>query len=154
MAETIIGNGDRAYQYYSATNPASRNDKIETYECEPYVYSQNIISNEHPQFGLARNSWLTGAAAWHYVAATQYILGIRPEVEGLRIEPCIPSKWDGFKATRKFRGKMITIEVHNPDHICKGVRLLRIDGVESKSNLIGLGEIKPDTLVEVWLGRD
>lgn len=154
MAETVIGNGDRAYQYYSATNPASRNDKIETYECEPYVYSQNIISNEHPQFGLARNSWLTGAAAWHYVAATQYILGIRPEVEGLRIEPCIPSKWDGFKATRKFRGKMITIEVHNPDHICKGVRLLRIDGVESKSNLIGLGEIKPDTLVEVWLGRD
>ncbi|MGV8026490.1 MAG: GH36-type glycosyl hydrolase domain-containing protein [Anaerolineaceae bacterium] len=154
IAETMLGNGDRAYQYYSATNPAARNDRIEIYECEPYVYSQNIISDEHPQFGLARNSWLTGAAAWHYIAATQYILGIRPELEGLRIDPCIPSTWDGFKVTRKFRGKFIHIEVHNPDHVCKGVRLIKIDDLEVKQNFIEMEMVQQNSIVEVWLGRN
>ena len=154
IAETMLGNGDRAYQYYSATNPAARNDRIEIYECEPYVYSQNIISDEHPQFGLARNSWLTGAAAWHYLAATQYILGIRPELEGLRIDPCIPSTWDGFKITRKFRGKFIHIEVHNPDHVCKGVRLIKIDDLEVKQNFIEMEMVQQNSIVEVWLGRN
>ena len=154
IAETMLGNGDRAYQYYSATNPAVRNDRIEIYECEPYVYSQNIISDEHPQFGLARNSWLTGAAAWHYLAATQYILGIRPELEGLRVDPCIPSGWDGFKVIRKFRGNFIHIEVHNPDHVCKGVRLMKIDGLEVEQNLIEMEMVQQNSMVEVWLGRN
>lgn len=154
IAETIIGNGDRAHRYYSATNPASRNDSIEIYECEPYVYSQNIISDEHPQFGLARNSWLTGAAAWHYIAATQYILGIRPELEGLCVDPCIPSNWDGFKITRKFRGKFITINVHNPYHVCKGVHHMLVGGKELKQNLIPCGLIDEETVVEVFLGKE
>jgi len=154
IAETMLGNGDHAYQYYSATNPASQNEHIEIYECEPYVYSQNIISDEHPQFGLARNSWLTGAAAWHYLAATQYILGIRPELAGLRIDPCIPSNWDGFKVMRKFRGNSIHIEVYNPDHVCNGVRLMKIDGLEVKHNLVGMKLLQRNSMIEVWLGKN
>jgi cellobiose phosphorylase len=69
---------------------------IETYECEPYAYAQNILEDKHPQFGMACNSWLTGTASWSYIAATQWILGIRPEYEGLRIDPCISSSWSGF----------------------------------------------------------
>ena len=153
MAETILGNGDRAYQYYSATNPANRNENIESYECEPYVYPQNIISDKHPQFGLARNSWLTGGAAWHYIAATQYILGIMAEIDGLRIDPCIPSQWDGFKMTRKFRGKIYRIEVHNPDHVCKGVRRILINEKEIESNLLNHAEMDEINTVDVWLGK-
>ena len=81
IAETLLRNGDRAYQYYRQINPAARNDAIEAFECEPYVYPQNILGDEHPQFGLARNAWLTGTASWCYQAATQYILGIRPRYD-------------------------------------------------------------------------
>ncbi|HUW95508.1 MAG TPA: glycosyl transferase, partial [Anaerolineae bacterium] len=95
IAETILGNGARAFQYYKQINPATKNDVIEQYECEPYVYPENILGDEHPLFGLARNSWLTGTASWAYQAATQYILGIRPTYEGLLIDPCIPAEWDG-----------------------------------------------------------
>ena len=152
IAETIRGNGDRAHQYYSATNPASWNEKIETYECEPYVYAQNILSDEHPQFGLARNSWLTGAAAWHYVAVTQYILGIQPELDGLRIDPCIPSEWDGFTIKRKFRGKDIIIKVYNPEHVCKGIRLTKLNDIQHENNLLRNEDLSAVSYVEVWLG--
>ncbi len=121
IAETLLGNGDRAYQYYAQINPAARNEMIEVYECEPYVYAQNVLGDEHPQFGLARNSWLSGTAAWCYQAATQWILGIRPEYDGLRVDPCIPSAWNGFSVTRKFRGRLFHIIVHNPQGVCKGV---------------------------------
>jgi cellobiose phosphorylase len=154
IAETILGNGDRAYQYYCATNPALRNNLIGIYECEPYVYSQNVISDEHPQFGSARNSWLTGAAAWHYLAATQYILGIRPELNGLRIDPCIPSRWDGFHVRRKFRGKFISITVHNPDHVCKGVHHMTVGENDLTYKLIPCELIRANTVVEVFLGRE
>jgi cellobiose phosphorylase len=128
IAETILGNADRAYQYYREINPALRNDAIETYECEPYVYAQNILSDEHPQFGLARNSWLTGTASWAYQAATQHILGVRPGYCGLEIRPCIPQAWDGFRQTRRFRGSVYEISVENPDHVSHGVVSLRVDG--------------------------
>jgi len=154
IAETMLGNGERAYQYYCATNPALRNEKIDVYECEPYVYAQNVLSDEHPQFGLARNSWLTGASAWHYIAATQYILGVRPAIEGLYIDPCIPSTWDGFAITRKFREKTIHIEVHNPFHVCKGVYFLQLDGKKIDGNLLSFEEMKNDSHVEVWLGKE
>ncbi|MDK2980427.1 MAG: cellobiose phosphorylase [Chloroflexota bacterium] len=136
MAEALLGNGERAYQYYRQVNPAARNDMIEIYECEPYVYAQNILSDEHPQFGLARNSWLSGSAAWNYVAATQYILGIRPEYDGLRVDPCIPAGWDGFRVTRRFRGATYDIQVHNPTHVCKGVARMTLDGQALEGNLI------------------
>jgi cellobiose phosphorylase len=78
---------------------------------EPYVYPQNICGPLHPSFGLGRNAWLTGTAAWTYVAATQWILGIRPTYEGLRVAPVLPAAWPGFKAHREFRGTAYEINV-------------------------------------------
>jgi cellobiose phosphorylase len=128
IAEALAGHGDRAYQYYCQINPALRNERIDEFECEPYVYPQNILGDEHPQFGLGRNSWLSGTASWTYQAATQYILGIRAEYAGLRIDPCIPAAWDGFTARRTFRGATYAITVHNPHHACRGVASLIVDG--------------------------
>jgi cellobiose phosphorylase len=128
IAETLRGNGERAYMYYQQINPAAKNDQIDTYECEPYVYAQNILGDEHPQFGLARNSWLSGTASWMYQAGTQYILGIRPTYQGLCVSPCIPKTWDGFTAARRFRGAEYHITVHNTDHVNSGVRSMIVDG--------------------------
>jgi cellobiose phosphorylase len=152
IAETLLGHGDRAYQYYQQINPVGKNDMIELYEVEPYVYAQNILANEHPLFGLGRNSWLSGTASWCYQAGTQWILGVRPDYAGLRIDPCIPAAWEGFKVTRRFRGAMIHIAVHNPQHVCKGVTRLVVDGAEVPGNVIPLPEKGKDMQVEVWLG--
>ena len=128
IAETMLGNGDRAYTYYMQINPGAKNDSIEEYECEPYVYAQNILGDEHPQFGLARNSWLTGTASWAYQAATMYILGIRPTYHGLLVDPCIPSIWEGFSVQRKFRNSHYTISVTNPKHVQRGIKAITVDG--------------------------
>ena len=93
MAECLLGNGDRAYEYYRAAMPAAYNDRAEIRQCEPYVQAQTTYSTYSPRAGNARTSWLTGAAAWSYFSAAQYILGIRPESDGLRVDPCIPSAW-------------------------------------------------------------
>jgi len=152
IAETLLGHGDRAYQYYAQINPAAKNDTIEVYECEPYVYAQNILSSEHPQCGLGRNSWLSGTASWCYQAATQWILGARPEYDGLRVDPCIPMAWEGFSMYRQFRGASFDITVHNPRHVCKGVTRLVVDGKEMSGNLVPMIGDRHQHLVEVWLG--
>lgn len=128
IAEALVGRGDLAYMYYTQINPAARNDRIDEFEVEPYTYPQNILSDEHPQFGLGRNSWLTGTASWVYQAGTQYILGIRPTYTGLEVAPCIPPAWDDFAARRTFRGTAYTITVTNPHHVSTGVREMRVDG--------------------------
>lgn len=152
IAETILRNGDLAYEYYAQINPLAKNEAIEVYECEPYVYAQNILGDEHPQFGLARNSWLTGTASWCYQAATQWILGIRPEYGGLRIDPCIPSAWSGFSGARRFRGRMYRITVHNPNHSCSGVVDMKVDGKAVSGNLIPPEMPGFEHSIEVWLG--
>jgi len=127
-------------------------ETMDEFEGEPYVYPQNILGDEHPQFGLARNSWLTGTASWIYQAATQYILGIMPTYEGLQIDPCIPRNWDGFRITRVFRNALYQIEVQNPDHVCKGVKAVRVDGKEIRGNIVPIfGEGKTHR-VEVIMG--
>jgi cellobiose phosphorylase len=136
IAETMLGRGDRAFAYYAQINPAARNDEIEVFECEPYVYPQNILGDEHPQFGLARNSWLTGTASWMYQAGTRYILGIRPAYDGLVVDPCIPAAWDGFRVRQVFRGATYQITVRNPDHVCKGVTALEVDGQPLKGHRV------------------
>ncbi len=128
IAETITGNGDRAYEYYNQINPAAKNDVIDEYECEPYVYPQNILGDEHPLFGLARNSWLSGTSSWTFQAASKYIIGIRPQYDGLLIDPCIPSSWERFSVERNFRGCRYKIAVENPNHVCKGVKSISVDG--------------------------
>jgi cellobiose phosphorylase len=130
----------------------TKNDRIEEYECEPYVFPQNILGDEHPQFGLARNSWLTGTASWAYQAGTQYILGIRPTYTGLLIDPCIPKSWEGFKVSRWFRNARYQIEVHNPCHVSRGVQLIRVDGERIAGEVLpifGDGEVHR---VEVMMG--
>ena len=153
IAEAILGNGERAYEYYAQINPVTKNDIIEVYECEPYAYAQNILSDEHPQFGLGRNSWLSGTASWCYQAATQWILGIRPEYNGLRIDPCIPSTWSGFSAKRRFRGSIIRITVHNPQGICKGVVKMTLDGKDIPGNLVPMDLSADEHHLEAWLGK-
>jgi cellobiose phosphorylase len=153
IAETLLGNGKRAYEYYAQINPASKNEDIEIYECEPYVYAQNILGDEHPQFGLGRNSWLSGTASWCYQAATQWILGIRPEFDSLRIDPCIPSAWSGFSVVRRFRGHMMRILVHNPENVCKGVIKMTVDGNIVPGNLVPTDLLGEEHHIEVWLGK-
>ena len=152
MAEAVLGNGERAFEYYDQINPVAKNDKIDEFECEPYVYPQNVLSDEHPQFGLARNSWLTGTASWAYQAATQHILGIVPTYNGLRIDPCIPSCWDGFQLARRFRQAVYQIEVRNPEHVGHGVRSASVDGQSIQGNLVPILEEGQVHRVEVVLG--
>jgi cellobiose phosphorylase len=152
IAETKLGNGDRAYQYYNQINPAARNDSIDTFECEPYAYPQNILGDEHPQFGLARNSWLSGTSAWTYTAATKFILGVQPTYDGLAVDPCIPTAWNEYSVTRQFRGATYEITVKNPKHVSKGVGELRVDGRVVKGNVIPVAEAGSRVRVEVTLG--
>ena len=136
MAETMLGHGDRAYDYYRAFMPAAYNDRAEIRQSEPYVQAQTTYSTFAPRAGNTRTSWLSGAVPWAYYSATQYILGIRPELNGLRIDPCIPAAWPGFTATRQFRGKTVEIEVQNPKGVCKGVESVTLNGSPLPGNLL------------------
>lgn len=151
IAETILGRGDLAFQYYQQINPAAKNDKLDEFESEPYCYPQNILGDEHKQFGLGRNAWLSGTSSWTYQAATQYIVGVRASFNGLIVDPCIPSAWDGFKVTRKFRGATYEISVSNPDHVSKGVASMVVDGKPVDSNVAPVF-VKGIHKVEVTLG--
>ena len=111
IGETMLGNGDGAHDYYSRINPSAREAISDIHRCEPYVYAQMIAGRDAPTHGEAKNSWLTGTAAWNYYAITQWILGIRPEFDGLRIAPVIPESWKGFTVSRTFRGVTYRIVV-------------------------------------------
>jgi len=136
IAECLLGRGDRAYAYYCAAMPAAYNDRAEIRQIEPYVQGQTTYSTFSPRPGIARTAWLTGAAPWAYYSATQYVLGLRPEIDGLRIDPCVPSAWTRFAATRRFRGRTLHIEVRNPDRICRGVQTVALDGKPLPGNLV------------------
>ncbi len=151
MAECLLGHGDQAFAYYRASMPAAYNDHAEIRQCEPYVQAQTTYSTFSPRAGNTRTSWLTGAAAWAYFSATQYILGIRPELDGLRIDPCIPSTWPGFTATRRFRGRTVQIEVKNPHGVCRGVRSLTLNGEILPGNLVPADKLGEENRVEVIL---
>ena len=109
---------------------------VERFKVEPYVYCQNICGPTHPQYGLGRNAWLTGAAAWMYVAATQWILGIRPTHEGLRVAPAIPTSWPGYAAKRRFRGTLydITVRREGPGNAVS----MTVDGVDVGGDVVAL----------------
>jgi cellobiose phosphorylase len=146
-AETLIGNGDRAFEYYNQINPIAKNNVIDTYESAPYVYPQNILGDEHPQFGLARNCWLSGTASWCYQVATKEILGVKPDFKGLQINPCIPKDWIGFEVTRLFRGSTYKINIENPEGISKGVKEVYVDGQLFKNKHLPLGNNTYDVKV-------
>lgn len=154
IAEAILGNGERAYEYYAQINPIRKNQCIDEYECEPYVFAQNILADEHPQFGLARNSWLTGTAAWAWHAATHFIFGIRPTYHGLYVEPCIPSAWPGFKVRRFYRNAWYEVEVQNPAGICRGISNISVDNQALEGKVIPIFEDGRVHNVVVVLGKD
>jgi len=152
IAETMIGHGNKAYDYYLRINPSAREKLGDLHKCEPYVYAQMIAGKDAPTHGEAKNSWLTGTAAWNYVAITQWILGIRPELDGLSVDPCIPSHWREFSSVRLFRGVTYKITVKNPKGICKGVKSMSVNGRLVKERLIPAGTGSGDVNVEVVLG--
>ncbi|HDR90090.1 MAG TPA: glycosyl transferase [Bacteroidetes bacterium] len=136
IAETCTGNGNRAFDYYTRITPSYSEEISDLHRTEPYVYSQMIAGKDADRPGEAKNSWLTGTAAWCMHTITQYILGVRPEFDGLRIDPCIPDEWDGFRMTRKFRGAVYKIDVLNPGHRQKGIKEILVDGQPQTGNLI------------------
>jgi cellobiose phosphorylase len=136
IAEAMAGNGDEAHDYYSRINPSAREPIGDLHRCEPYVYAQMIAGRDAPTYGEAKNSWLTGTAAWNFYAITQWILGIRPEHDGLRIAPVIPQRWSGFQATRRFRGVTYRIQVERRG---PGNQVaLTVDGEPIEGNLVPL----------------
>ncbi len=128
IAECKLGRGNLAMKLYDALLPYNQNDMIEIRQAEPYAYCQFIMGNDHTAYGRARHPWLTGSAGWNYTAATKYILGIRPGYKELTVDPCVPSYWDEFEVTRKWRGATYNIRVKNPDGVEKGVRLVKLNG--------------------------
>ena len=136
IGETVIGRGDQAWEYYKKICPAYLEDKSELHKTEPYVYSQMIAGKDAFKPGEAKNSWLTGTASWNFYTISQYILGIQPDYDGIKIDPCIPAGWKGFKITRKFRGTTYQIEIRNPEGKSKGVKEIIIDGESQNSNLV------------------
>ncbi|MCX5750518.1 MAG: glycosyl transferase [Candidatus Saganbacteria bacterium] len=152
VAECMLGRGDRAFEYYKAILPAARNDIAEIHRTEPYVYCQMIAGRDHAKFGEGKNSWLTGSACWNFVAASQWILGIRPDYEGLMVDPCIPKGWDGFEVKRVFRGATYYITVRNPKHVSKGIKEVTVDGKKVESNVVPVFSDGGEHFVEVLMG--
>lgn len=152
IAEAMLGRGDQAFEYYKAFLPSAYNDRAELRQIEPYVYCQSTDSKFSSHYGTSRLPWLSGAATWAYYAASQYILGIRPDYDGLIIDPCIPSKWDGFSVVRKFRKAIYRIEVKNPDHVNKGIKQISVDGDIIEGNKIDVFTDGLEHLVEVTMG--
>ncbi len=154
ISETILGRGDEAFEYWRKIAPAYLEDISEIHRTEPYVYAQMIAGKDAYKPGEAKNSWLTGTAAWNFLVISQYILGIKPEFDGLLIDPCIPSSWNEYTVIRKFRQVEYTINVKNPDHICKGIQTIKLDGETVKSNRIPILEPHTKHYVEVILGNN
>ncbi len=152
IAECILGRGDIAFEYYKKIAPSTKNEIAEIHKTEPYIYSQMITGNDHPKFGAAKNSWLTGTASWTMKAATDWILGIRPDFEGLIIDPSIPKNWNKYRVVRNFRNAVYCIIVINPQHLSKGIKKIKIDNIEQESNLLPVYNDGKTHKIEVQMG--
>lgn len=150
VADAKLGHGNRAMKFYNSLCPARQNDLIEYRQSEPYSYCQFVMGKEHTAHGRARHPWLTGSAGWAYFAATRYLIGIRFGFDYMIIDPCIPSDWDGFNATRRWRGATFNITVKNPSHVEKGVKEITLNG--NKVDNIPVMESGSVNNVEVIMG--
>ena len=151
-AEAVVGRGDKAFDYYTRIAPAYTEEYSDIHRMEPYVYSQMVAGKDAKRFGEAKNSWLTGTASWNFVAISQFILGIKPEYDGLMVDPAIPVSWDGYQVTRHFRGDILKITVKNPNHVSAGVTGITVDGKEIAGNIIPVFGDGKEHEVEVILG--
>ncbi len=152
IAETVIGRGDRAFEIYRKTCPSYIEEISEIHRTEPYVYSQMVAGADAPRHGEAKNSWLTGTAAWTFFNLSQAILGVQPTLAGLRIDPCIPADFGDFRLTRLYRGATYHIDVVNPGHVQKGVVYMDVDGERVDGNVIPPVEGKKEYFVTVHMG--
>ena len=151
-AEAELGHGDRAFQVYRRTAPAFIEDISDIHRTEPYVYSQMIAGKDAPSFGEAKNSWLTGTAAWTFLSISQAILGVKPTLDGLEIDPCVPSGCKGFVVTRSYRGAEYEIHVENPNGAQYGVKSMTVDGKAFDGKLIPVQPAGAHVRVDVILG--
>ena len=151
FAETIMGHGDRAFELYKKTCPAFLEEISEIHRTEPYVYCQMVAGKDAPTFGEGKNSWLTGTAAWTFTVLTEGILGIQPDYDGLRIDPCIPHTVREFKVNRLFRNTVYHITVKNPDGVEKGIRSIRVNGQEIGTGTVPVINAR-EAEVEVLMG--
>ena len=151
-AEAVLGHGDRAFEVYRKTCPAYIEDISEIHRTEPYVYSQMVAGKDAPTFGEAKNSWLTGTAAWTFFNVSQYILGIQPTLDGLKVDPCIPHTLPGFTVTRRYRGAVYHITVDNSAAVQHGVKSVTVDGKAIEGNLLPLAAEGTDVTVQVVMG--
>ena len=151
IGETVIGHGDRAFEVYKKTCPAYIENISEIHRTEPYVYSQMVAGKDARNFGEAKNSWLTGTAAWTFVNVSQHILGIYPTLNGLSVDPCIPSDMEGFTVTRQYRGASYEIKVTNKDHAQKGIQSFLVDGKAIEGHVIPYDPAKKQYQVEIIL---
>lgn len=150
IGETVLGRGNRAWEYFRKICPSYTEANSELHKVEPYVYSQMIAGKDAARPGEAKNSWLTGTAAWNYYAITQYILGIKPDYNGLLINPCIPTDWKSYSVNRRFRGAEYQINIINPSGVSKGVKQITVDGVAIDGNVVPYSAGKH--VVEVVMG--
>jgi len=152
IAETVIGDGNRAFEIYKKTCPAYIEDISEIHCTEPYVYSQMVAGKDAKFFGQGKNSWLTGTAAWTFTDISQYILGIYPTLNGLSVDPCVPEGFGDFTVTRKYRGVTYHISVKNPDNVQKGVRSMTVNGNAVEGNVIPMDASVSEADVVVTMG--
>ncbi|HBG02436.1 MAG TPA: glycosyl transferase, partial [Firmicutes bacterium] len=152
IAETILGRGERAFELYKKICPAYREHISDVHRLEPYVYAQMIAGRDAVNFGQAKNSWLTGTAAWNYVAISQAILGVHPDYDGLRIDPCIPPSWEEYTIEREFRGDVYRIHITNPKRVSKGVAKIVVDGRKIEGSTLPLFSDGRIHQVEVMMG--
>lgn len=153
IAETVLGHGDRAFEVYRKTCPAYLEDVSDIHRTEPYVYSQMIAGPEAARFGEAKNSWLTGTAAWTFYDVSQYVLGIRPQFDGLEVDPCIPSSMKSFQVERRFRGADYVIEVDNSAGAQKGIKSMTVDGKPVNGNLLPVYSDNKRHIVKAIMGE-
>jgi cellobiose phosphorylase len=151
IAETVVDNGDQAFDYYQRINPSVRETISDLHRSEPYVYAQMIAGRDAATFGEAKNSWLSGTAAWNYVAITQWILGVRPSYFGLQIAPVVPLGWSEFTIKRRYRGVIFEIHV---ERIGPGNKTYLIaDGVPLQGNIVPIPTAgQKEVRVDVKLG--
>ena len=152
IAETVIGRGNRAFEIYKKTCPAYIEDISEIHRTEPYVYSQMIAGADAPKHGEAKNSWLTGTAAWTFVNVSQYLLGVQPDYDGLRIDPCLPDELKEITLDRTYRDAKYHIHVTKPEGIEKGVHKMLVNGVEVTGNVIQPVDRCTEYTVEIVMG--
>jgi cellobiose phosphorylase len=152
LAYCTVRDGNGAFDLYTRHAPSYIEDKSEIHRTEPYCYSQTIAGRSAQNFGEAKNAWLTGTAAWTFVNVSQYILGIQPDYDGLRIDPCVPENFGDYTIERKYRGAEYHIRVTNPNHVQKGIQSLTVNGRQVEGNLVPFEEGVTEYTVTAVMG--